>query len=195
MSKNSKSKGLLGISSLIYKRLGSYLIDYLVLGVLTGLPGIIIYHQLGLDSNGSFKTLALMLEAGQNWLWITYLFGLLISLIYLLLLPTIVWPGQTLGQKLMKLSTTTVSGGTPSFLAMFIRNIICLSFIEGASFLIGSWTRDLMFIYVSNNLIAQIIYYLWLIATMASAGLLLFRKDERALHDLIAGTKVVEQNN
>lgn len=98
--------------------------------------------------------------------------------------------GQTLGKKLMKLrvisvSDTNITLNQIACRALIINTILINILILATLLFLG---RDYYY-YVSSGLqvIAGIIVFITLI-------MILFRKDGRGLHDVIVGTKVVQEN-
>lgn len=98
--------------------------------------------------------------------------------------------GQTLGKKLMKLrvisvSDTNITLNQIACRALIINTILINILILATLLFLG---RDYYY-YVSSGLqfIAGIIVFITLM-------MILFRKDGRGLHDVIVGTKVVQEN-
>ena len=104
---------------------------------------------------------------------------------------SLVMNGQTLGKKIMKLRVVSYNDKKLNFWKYLIRivilNNIWLSLINvGAVYIVDG----VKFYYVTYviSMISSLVYMLNLIMVM-------FRKDNRGLHDMVAGTKVIEVNN
>lgn len=111
-------------------------------------------------------------------------------ILYFGVLP-LVMNGQTLGKKVMKLRVVSNNDKKLNFWKYLIRivilNNIWLSLINvGAVYIVDG----VKFYYVTYviSMISSLVYMLNLIMVM-------FRKDNRGLHDMVAGTKVIEVNN
>lgn len=111
-------------------------------------------------------------------------------ILYFGVLP-LVMNGQTLGKKIMKLRVVSNNEKKLNFWKYLIRivilNNIWLSLINvGAVYVVNG----VKFYYVTYviSMLSSLIYMLNLIMVM-------FRKDNRGLHDMVAGTKVIEVSN
>lgn len=95
--------------------------------------------------------------------------------------------GQTLGKKLFKLQTVSVKDGAINPGLFILRAIILTNFIPEVIGLITLMVCSKnTWIQVTN--ITSTISYLM---TFLMIGFVIFRDDERGLHDLICGTKVI----
>ena len=99
--------------------------------------------------------------------------------------------GQTLGKKIMKLRVVSNNEKKLNFWKYLIRivilNNIWLSLINIGAVYVVSGVKFYYVTYVISML-SSLIYMLNLIMVM-------FRKDNRGLHDMVAGTKVIEVSN
>ena len=111
-------------------------------------------------------------------------------ILYFGVLP-LVMNGQTLGKKIMKLRVVSNNEKKLNFWKYLIRivilNNIWLSLINVGAVYVVSGVKFYYVTYVISML-SSLIYMLNLIMVM-------FRKDNRGLHDMVAGTKVIEVNN
>lgn len=111
-------------------------------------------------------------------------------ILYFGVLP-LVMNGQTLGKKVMKLRVVSYNDKKLNFWKYLIRivilNNIWLSLINVGAVYIVSGVKFYYVTYVIS-MISSLVYMLNLIMVM-------FRKDNRGLHDMVAGTKVIEVNN
>lgn len=110
-----------------------------------------------------------------------------VMILYFGVLP-LVMNGQTLGKKIMKLSIVSVKDKKLSFwtylLRIVILNNIWLSLLNvGAVYV----CKGISFYYVTYviSILTSLIYMLNLIMVM-------FRRDNRGLHDIICGTQVID---
>ncbi len=98
--------------------------------------------------------------------------------------------GQTLGKKIMKLRVISNNGDSLSlnqvaYRALIINSVLINMLIVAALLFLG---RNY---YYYASLLLQIISEIIVIVTLI---MIMFRKDGRGLHDIIAGTKVVQEN-
>lgn len=111
-------------------------------------------------------------------------------ILYFGVLP-LVMNGQTLGKKIMKLRVISNNEKKLNFWKYLIRivilNNIWLSLINVGAVYVVSGVKFYYVTYVISML-SSLIYMLNLIMVM-------FRKDNRGLHDMVAGTKVIEVSN
>lgn len=111
-------------------------------------------------------------------------------ILYFGVLP-LVMNGQTLGKKIMKLRVVSNNEKKLNFWKYLIRivilNNIWLSLINVGAVYVVSGVKFYYVTYVISML-SSLIYMLNLIMVM-------FRKDNRGLHDMVAGTKVILVNN
>lgn len=111
-------------------------------------------------------------------------------ILYFGVLP-LVMNGQTLGKKIMKLRDISNNEKKLNFWKYLIRivilNNIWLSLINIGAVYVVSGVKFYYVTYVISML-SSLIYMLNLIMVM-------FRKDNRGLHDMVAGTKVIEVSN
>ena len=111
-------------------------------------------------------------------------------ILYFGVLP-LVMNGQTLGKKIMKLRVVSNNEKKLNFWKYLIRivilNNIWLSLINIGAVYVVSGVKFYYVTYVIS-MISSLIYMLNLIMVM-------FRKDNRGLHDMVAGTKVIEVSN
>jgi uncharacterized RDD family membrane protein YckC len=98
--------------------------------------------------------------------------------------------GQTFGKKLMKLRVVSTKGDNltlnqVAYRALIINSILINILILGSLLFLG---RDY---YYYASLVLQVIGSIIIVVTLM---MIFFRKDGRGLHDVIAGTKVIQEN-
>lgn len=99
--------------------------------------------------------------------------------------------GQTLGKKLLKIKVVDKDTKEPiSILKGLLRSFIILSILSG--------TLSILFLYILNRnnyfIGYSVILFLEGIFTLTSIILVLYRKDGRGLHDMMANTIVVKES-
>lgn len=151
-----------------WRRVGAFMLDVLVLGVIGQLLGLLFAHQ--------FMMLG---QSGR-------LIGFAIAAIYFI--PAHHLWGQTLGKRLMKIRVQALNGGPVSVAAATLRYVALGVpwFANGVFFAAPNWPNVLLI--AAGVVLASIL----LIGILGNAYLLLFnRPSRRLIHDLIAGTVVV----
>lgn len=98
--------------------------------------------------------------------------------------------GQTFGKKLMKLRVVSTKGdkltlNQVAYRALIINSILINILILGSLLFLG---RNY---YYYASLVLQVIGSIIIVVTLM---MIFFRKDGRGLHDVIAGTKVIQEN-
>lgn len=187
------------------KRAAAYLIDILIVGLLLG---VIItvkekdqkVMQLRSDLNivnevfaskemrfseyfDRYTTINQQLE--QECV-IYMIFNILFILCYFVILPYF-WNGQTVGKRIMKIRVVSNTEEKISIVNYLIRNVIATG--------LGYMVLILLFLYVLPNkmyfIFASILSFIQLILVIISISMILYRKDKRAMHDILSTTKVV----
>lgn len=98
--------------------------------------------------------------------------------------------GQTFGKKLMKLRVVSTKGDNltlnqVAYRALIINSVLINILILGSLLFLG---RDY---YYYASLVLQVIGSIIIVVTLM---MIFFRKDGKGLHDVIAGTKVIQEN-
>ena len=98
--------------------------------------------------------------------------------------------GQTIGKKLLKIKVVNKEEKEPSFITMFLRTFIVQGILTTGLSLIG--------IFVLNKELYMETYFilnsLMSIFVVVCALMVLYRKDRRGLHDMMAGSLVVKED-
>lgn len=98
--------------------------------------------------------------------------------------------GQTLGKKIMKLKVVPDKGKNLDVNLFMIRTIILTNLLPKIASIIVLTKLSPSNWLIAENIISEISN----IITFLILGFMIFRDDERGLHDLICKTKVVESN-
>lgn len=150
-------------------RLGAFFIDYLC-GVLAAAPGLFIlgptFLSIIIDAASGKQPDLSGVQAGSMLLGIlvTLLGTLLLLIVQIVMLST---RGQTIGKRLLGIRVVRDPDGSQ---AGFVHGWLLRNFVPG---------------------IIQLLPWLGFIFFLIDAGFI-FRADQRCIHDLIAGTKVVK---
>ncbi len=101
------------------------------------------------------------------------------------------WKGQTLGKKLFKLQIVPNKGENLNPGLFILRSVLVTSLIPEIASLIVLITCSKTTWYNASLIISNISYF----ANFIIFGFILFRDDERGLHDLLCNTKVISTKN
>lgn len=170
------------------KRLVSYGLDWYVGAMIASLP-IIITYMIRNDEVGIVPMSLSVLASPDNL--IAGGLSFLGAIGYYALVPAFVWPGQTLGKKLLKLKIVSNDYRRASTGQILNRQIMAILIVEGSVYSSSNILHQLLTILFKIN-IAGVYGYLGLGITGISIGLVLVLKSKRALHDFIAGTRVID---
>ena len=168
------------------KRFGAYILDWVVGGIFTGLPAVLLYSGLT-KKQDMFGGLYVFESLGyaRSWAFLAGALCILFALFYYVYVPWRIWPGQTLaGYRMEKTNGTAVD-----LITLLKRQAIGGFLLEGAAFVASNYIRQL----VTLSLSYYVDYY-WQIAGMilTALSLILVMKTDshRALHDYLAKTRV-----
>lgn len=173
---------------LIGRRFIAYVIDWYIGGIFINIPIVLIYgcvfNQTQMQTN--------LLEISKESLLVAYLAGIagvVFGIFYFFIVPFFIWPGQTLGKRILKIKIINNNGQDISFFSLFLRQIIGLTVLEGVIISLTGTIRqlfDLLFhtsIFTSSNL--MIFAY-----ALSFISCLFVLIKGRALHDFIASTRI-----
>ena len=97
---------------------------------------------------------------------------------------------QTLGKKLFNIEVASTSGNKVKWWQMLLRTIVIYNIIFEVLLIIAVLVlgyKDYMIVSAILSVLSSIIFYV-------NIFFIILRKDGRGLHDLIAGTKIVERS-
>ncbi|MCI7365556.1 MAG: RDD family protein, partial [[Clostridium] innocuum] len=82
------------------KRFGAYILDWVVGGIFTGLPAVLLYSGLT-KKQDMFGGLYVFESLGyaRSWAFLAGALCILFALFYYVYVPWRIWPGQTLGKR------------------------------------------------------------------------------------------------
>lgn len=174
------------------KRLGTYILDWIIGGIFTGLPAVFIYGGVT-NKSDMFSNLYVFESLGYEryWAFIAGLLCVLFALFYYVYVPLKIYPGQTLAKKWMKLKIVMLDGSDPTLMALIKRQVLGLFLLESGAVVVGGYIRQLVTLALSFY-----VDYAWQwmgsILIVGSAMLAGGTKSHRSLHDYLAKTKVIE---
>lgn len=171
-------------------RVIAYAIDWALGGIICGLPAVAIYGLVTKRSD-MFSDLYVFPSLGFSYGW-SYLAGFLcfiVALVYLIYIPYKVYPGQTLGKRIMKLKIVRIDGKPLDLKTLVIRHIVGLIILESVAVVVSRYLRQMLTL--ATGFYFE--YYLTAIGafiTMISAIIVYNTPSRRAIHDYLAKTRV-----
>ena len=165
----------------------AYAIDWYLGGVVASLPIIIIYMMLHDDATSIPQNIAIF---DYPYNFIAGGLSFLVAIIYYVIVPLKVFPGQTVGKRILKLKIVNNNYLDVSIKQIIIRQLVMIILIEGSIYSCSNMLHQLINTATNFNF-SGIYAYIGLVISLISAILVLVLKSKRALHDLVAGTKVV----
>ena len=184
------------------KRIKAYLIDIIIILIFLGLIGIFyvpdntllndkmnnvtldyMSHTINFNEYMT-NTSNLMKQIDQNNV-ILNIINLVFIIIYFVIYPYFN-KGKTIGKQITKIEVRALSNKKISILKLFVRNLIINGLIYLIAVIICTYIvpDDIYYLVVSGLGLIQIILVL------ISMFMVLYRKDRKGLHDLLAGTWV-----
>lgn len=194
----------------LYRRIGAYIIDSLLIALLLAIFAKI--PLISMDSDKYYNTYEEYLEVLQEKtasgetisqeLIAEYQYNLaknsinttvvnLVFSAFYFIVFQFLNKGQTLGKKLLKIKVVNKENENPNILQMLIHGGIAYS-------IFATTITVLLFFLASKKVYIGVINYVQLLdmgLVFATIIMMLFRKDERGLHNILAGTKVIHEVN
>lgn len=176
------------------RRLGAYVLDWIIGGIFLGLPAVFIYGGVtGRDD--MFSDLYVFESLGHDgkWAFIAGFLCVLFALFYYVYVPWKIYEGQTLGKRWLKLKVVSVDGSNASLKQLVLRNVVGMFLLESGSLVVCGYIRQMVTLALSFY-----VDYPWqilgTILFILSAMLVAGTASHRAFHDYIGKTKVIEVN-
>lgn len=188
-----------------FERLGAYFIDMLILSFLLGVVGFSLPDNTE-DINEKIMILdeklindeitpqvylkeysTLLYEIQDNSKLVNGI-SLALTIAYYVVFQTL-YNGQTLGKKLFKIKVVNKDNESPSILQILIRSLFTMSIVSS---LFG-----ILFLFILSKKIYMISFLSIVgfetIFMIVSIMFILYRKDKKGLHDMMAKTMVVKE--
>lgn len=189
-----------------FERLGAYLVDIIIISFLLGIIGyglpessINVNEKMNeledkllnneITSKEYFNEYSMIVYESQSSSKLSFGISLAFSIAYFVVFQTL-FNGQTFGKKLLRIKVVNKDDNkSASMWQMFVRSLFTMSIFSG--------TLDLLLIFILSRNSYSIVYLsvslietLFIIATIICV---LYKKDKRGLHDMMAGTSVVKE--
>lgn len=166
------------------RRFISYLIDFFFANVLAVIPLVIIQSKL----TGSTNTTQVLTGLPIVWVYIITILVFVVYTLYYVVIPWKVWPGQTPAKRLIGYKIVMKDGSDPTLKALFLRNVIAMTFIEGAAF---TTTYAIQLVVLTMKIdypafVSTICYFMTLLSVLVT----MTNPQRRMIHDYVGGTMV-----
>lgn len=165
----------------------AYGIDWYIGGVVASLPIIILYMMHNdnvtyIVQQLSIFTYPLNIIAGS--------LSFLVAVLYYVVVPACIWQGQTLWKKITH--TKIISNNYQEVTAkqIWIRQGVMILLVQGSVFAASHMLHEVLEILTGYN-ISTIYAYIGLTITTFSVLLVFLLPSKRALHDIVANTRIV----
>lgn len=174
------------------KRLIAYAIDWAFSGVLIGFPEVLVF-ALVTHSSDMFSDLYVFGSMGYSniYAFMCCVASLAVFAAYYIWVPLKIWPGQTPGKRLLKLRCESRDGGDLQPWQYALRAGVGLLVIEGVSTVATRYVLQALTLATSFYVEGTVLPVLYLL-TLVSGIMVVATKRHLAIHDYLAGTRVVE---
>lgn len=167
------------------KRAFAYVLDWYLGSAFSSIPVGILWNMR--TGETAINTDLLLFENSYGLL--AGLLGILFGAIYFYAVPQLIWKGQTLGKRLMRIRIAGEDGGTLSAGRMALRQIVGVMLLEGAFMLTGNYFTQMISI-VAFDMVGKLFNYIIFAVFIISACLIW--KDRTAIHDMLVHSIVIE---
>lgn len=116
--------------------------------------------------------------------------SVIFSILYYVFVPYKVYPGQTIGKRVMGLKIVTKEDQDVTLRTLIIRQVLGFMIVEGTFYNVTTLMRNLLSMIIGLNL-TGILMYQELIVSVISVAVCMFSNSHRMIHDRLANTKVV----
>ena len=166
------------------RRFFAYLVDWYIGALATAFPVSAVSMKL-------FETVKNqnLLTFPAPWGLVAGGLGLAAAVLYYAAVPILVWRGQTLGKRWMKIKIADSSGGEASAGQLIIRQLAGIIILEGSLMSASTIWHQLVTILTGVNVVTALMYAGMAVSLVSAVLTLAGRR--RAIHDRISGTVVV----
>lgn len=171
----------------IFKRGIAAIFDIYISSVLANIPILFIYS---IETGETWMNKELSSLSTANGI-LACLLGILMVLLYYVVLPVYKFNGQTLMKKLLGFKVVKTNGSNVDLRTMLKREIIGSMIVEGGFVSSGGYLRQIILIITRLNSLYKGLLYISFATTIFSIILMAFSKENKMLHDYVAGTKVL----
>ena len=184
MSTQKKEDTVKAVSAPLGRRFGAYLIDWYIGGLVTAFPVSVVSMKL----YGTVKNQNIMSFPGEMGVW-AGLAGIAAALFYYVIVPALIWNGQTLGKRWLHMKIVSSDGSMVKTRQILVRQIIGMMILEGGLVTASTLWHQVASMVFHLSLVKLLMYQGMTVSIVSS--ILTLPGRHRAIHDLIGGTRVV----
>ncbi len=173
------------------RRFLSYIFDWYIGGVVASLPVILLYMALHDDATYIPQNLTIF---DYPYNIIAGVLSFMVAIGYYVCIPMYIFKGQTLGKKIFHLAIYQNNYSEVTKKQLFIRQFLVILLIEGSLFTSSYMLHQLIEI-TTGIAMTKIYSYVGIAITILSILCMIIFKSRRAIHDIIANTRVVNMNS
>ncbi len=167
------------------KRFLAYLIDWYVGALCTALPMALIASRLLGDVTNQRLS-----EYPAPYGLVAGMLGLLFAAVYYVVVPLVVWPGQTFGKRMCGLKIVRANEGDLGVAHLVLRQAVGIAIVEGVVISASSVWHQMLSISTGVDFTGPLMYAGFVVA-LVSCAMVLVRKDHRSIHDFLGDSAVV----
>ncbi len=185
MKKKKKQAALPAADAPMSRRFFAYLIDWYLGGLMTAFP-IALFSMKQFDTVQNQNILTFAPPTGI----IAGVLGVLFALVYYVVIPTACWKGQTPGKRMLRLRIVRQDETEVSLGTMLTRQGLGIIVLEGGLVTASTVWHQVAELLTGVSLVKPLMYA-GLVVSVLSA-LLALTQGHLAIHDRLAGTRVIE---
>lgn len=170
----------------VWKRFAAYMIDWYLGSIFTSIPMVMTYMKV--TNTQDFNTN--LFKYPKKYALLAGCLGLLFGLFYYMIVPLKVWEGQTLGKRWCHYKIVKIDMSKVTLKELFLRQIIGIFLVEGALIFPSNIFHQILSLITNINLVTSL-KYIGMAISVLSGTFVLFRKDHKAIHDIISNTRVI----
>ncbi|MCH4285786.1 MULTISPECIES: RDD family protein [Bacillota] len=168
------------------RRFFGYLMDFFLANVLAVIPLVFIESRV----TGSTETTQVLAGLPLPYVYLITALVFLLYILYYVVIPLKVWPGQTPAKRLLNYKIVMMDGSDVTLKALLLRNVFAMTFVEGAAF---TTTYVIQLVVLTAGIdYPKFISYVCYFMTLLSIVVTWTNPNRRMLHDFIGGTKVYQ---
>lgn len=180
------------ISDTSSSRVIAFIIDWLLGGICSGIPSVILYLIL----TGKSKPLTSMYQFGAaGFGGITTIMIALLCIIfgifYYVIVPWKIYPGQTIGKRIMHLKIISTQEKPLNLNTYLMRQFVFLVLIEGAATPVSTYIKVIITT-MTRFYVDSYLGLAWDVITLISVFMLFWGKQRLSIHDYVTKTMVVK---
>lgn len=183
------------VSDTSSSRIISFIIDWILGGICSGIPSVIFYLIL----TGKSKPLTSMYQFGAAGFGgiTTVLIALLciaFGIFYYVIIPWKIYPGQTIGKKMTHLKIVSTQDKELGLNTYLMRQFVFMVLVEGAATPVSTYIKVIITT-MTRFYVDSYLGLIWDIITLISVFMLFWGKQRISIHDYVIKTKVIKISN